>query len=70
MPKYLQLAMLTKVSVGITCKLLYKNCKKALTKRLLFAIILALLEEAPCGLIAQLDRAFDYESKGRRFESC
>ena len=22
------------------------------------------------GLVAQLDRAFDYESKGRRFESC
>ena len=23
-----------------------------------------------CGLVAQLDRVFDYESKGRRFESC
>ena len=23
-----------------------------------------------CDSIAQLDRAFDYESKGRRFESC
>ncbi len=22
------------------------------------------------GLVAQLDRVFDYESKGRRFESC
>ncbi|MBP2652835.1 MAG: hypothetical protein H6Q73_404 [Firmicutes bacterium] len=22
------------------------------------------------GSVAQLDRAFDYESKGRRFESC
>ncbi len=29
--------------------------------------IQALLSYAP---IAQLDRAFDYESKGRRFESC
>ena len=25
---------------------------------------------AACGLVAQLDRVFDYESKGRRFESC
>lgn len=24
----------------------------------------------PCAPIAQLDRAFDYESKGRKFESC
>ena len=23
-----------------------------------------------CDSVAQLDRAFDYESKGRRFESC
>lgn len=24
----------------------------------------------PCAPIAQLDRALDYESKGRKFESC
>ena len=44
--------------------------KKLLTKPKLLGIISMLLEKAPCGLIAQLDRAFDYESKGHRFESC
>ena len=42
--------------------------KKVLTTRSLFAIISLVHDEhAP---IAQLDRAFDYESKGHRFESC
>ena len=39
-----------------------------LTERSGFAIIIFVpSEHAP---IAQLDRAFDYESKGHRFESC
>ena len=39
-----------------------------LTERSCFAIIIFVpSEHAP---IAQLDRAFDYESKGHRFESC
>ena len=42
--------------------------KKVLTFRAFFAIISLVHDEhAP---IAQLDRAFDYESKGHRFESC
>lgn len=42
--------------------------KKVLTIRAFFAIISLVHDEhAP---IAQLDRAFDYESKGHRFESC
>ncbi len=28
------------------------------------------MEPAQCAPVAQLDRAFDYESKGRKFESC
>ena len=32
-------------------------------------IILGLSDETVCGLVAQLDRVFDYESKGRGFES-
>ncbi len=28
------------------------------------------LDSARCAPVAQLDRAFDYESKGRKFESC
>ena len=39
--------------------------KKVLTKRPLTVKISIVV-----GLVAQLDRAFDYESKGRRFESC
>ena len=34
-----------------------------------FAIIIKLFVRAACGLVAQLDRVFDYESKGRGFES-
>ena len=45
-----------------------KRRKKVLTIRTFFAIISLVHDEhAP---IAQLDRAFDYESKGHRFESC
>ena len=45
-----------------------KYAKKVLTDAALFAIIIFVpSEHAP---IAQLDRAFDYESKGHRFESC
>ena len=45
-----------------------KKVKKVLTNVYPSAIILLVPnEQAP---IAQLDRAFDYESKGHRFESC
>ena len=46
----------------------WKKVKKVLTNVYPSAIIsLVPNEQAP---IAQLDRAFDYESKGHRFESC
>ena len=45
-----------------------KSQKKGLTNPALLSIISLVPDEhAP---IAQLDRAFDYESKGHRFESC
>ena len=56
-----------------TCANIYfkkvkKNSKKVLTESPSFDIIIFVpSEHAP---IAQLDRAFDYESKGHRFESC
>ena len=42
--------------------------KKTLTVQKRCDIILK-LSRAACGLVAQLDRVFDYESKGRGFES-
>ena len=42
--------------------------KKTLTVNIRCDIILKLSRTA-CGLVAQLDRVFDYESKGRGFES-
>ena len=46
--------------------------KKGLHFSNTFAIIIKLTRGKPdeaCGLVAQLDRVFDYESKGRGFES-
>ena len=63
----------TKEKKDHTCANIYfkkvkKNSKKVLTESPSFDIIIFVpSEHAP---IAQLDRAFDYESKGHRFESC
>ena len=54
--------------LSFNSKRIKKTSKKVLTYSVLFAIIIFVpSEQAP---IAQLDRAFDYESKGHRFESC
>ena len=54
--------------LSFNSKRIKKTSKKVLTDPSLFAIIIFVpSEQAP---IAQLDRAFDYESKGHRFESC
>ena len=45
-----------------------RRYKKTLTVKIRCDIILKLSRTA-CGLVAQLDRVFDYESKGRGFES-
>ena len=44
------------------------HAEKRLTVKIRCDIILKLSRTA-CGLVAQLDRVFDYESKGRGFES-
>ncbi len=49
-----------------------KLFKKGLQFPLSFAILIKLIRaraDEACGLVAQLDRVFDYESKGRGFES-
>ncbi len=45
-----------------------RDSKKTLTVKTRCDIIFELSRTA-CGLVAQLDRVFDYESKGRGFES-
>ena len=47
-----------------------KKRKKVLTKCTVFGIIFFVRKSKAPAPIAQLDRAFDYESKGHRFESC
>ena len=47
---------------------LERRSKKTLTVKTRCDIIFELSRTA-CGLVAQLDRVFDYESKGRGFES-
>ena len=44
--------------------------KNSVIEYTLEAVRNAVMRTAVCGLVAQLDRVFDYESKGRRFESC
>ena len=53
-PVYRIVGLYCKIDIDIICFLCY---------------IISAVRKTVCGLVAQLDRVFDYESKGRGFES-
>ena len=53
-PVYRIIGLYCKIDIDIICFLCY---------------IISAVRKTVCGLVAQLDRVFDYESKGRGFES-